>query len=85
MRWVGGGGGVCFFQTHSRDQGSLFLVIFAMYFYVIGRVRFFQTHCREQESLFLVIVAMHSDLTGRGGGVWFFQNRPVNQLTTPVG
>ena len=32
-----GGGGVRFFQTHSRDQGSLFLVIFAMYFNVMGR------------------------------------------------
>ena len=62
------GRGVCFFQTHSRDQGSLFLVIFAMYFKVIEeRVRFFQRHCREQESLFLVIVAMHFDLIGGGG------------------
>ena len=34
---MGRGWGVCFYQTHSRDQGSLFLVIFAMYFNVIGR------------------------------------------------
>ena len=32
-------GGVCFFQTHSRDQGSLFLVIFAMYSNAMGRGR----------------------------------------------
>ena len=71
---MGRGGGLCFFQTHSRDQGSLFLVIFAMYFKVIEeRVRFFQTHCREQESLFLVIAAMHSDLMGRGGGYGSFR------------
>ena len=69
---MGRGGGVCFFQTHSRDQGSLFLVIFAMYFKVI-----------EERVRFVVIVAMHFDLMGRG--VWFFQNGPVNRLTTPVG
>ena len=34
---MGRGEGGCFYQTHSSDQGSLFLVIFAMYFNVIGR------------------------------------------------
>ena len=68
------GRGVCFFQTHSRDQGSLFLVIFAVYFKVIEeRVHFFQTHCREQESLFLVIVAMHFDLMGGERGYGSFR------------
>ena len=61
--------GMWFFQTHSREQGSLFWVIVSMYLlWWEGGVWLFQTHRREQGSLFLVILAMNSNLTGRGGG-----------------
>ena len=62
-------------QTHCRGQGSLFLVIFAMYSNVMeGGGCFFQTHSRDQRSLFLVIFAMYSNAMGRDRGVMFLSD-----------
>ena len=73
---------ILFFQKSNREQGSLFLVIFAMYGYskLMGKggggVCFFQTHCREQGSLFLVIFAMYSNVMG--GGMFLSDSAEIN-------
>ena len=48
---MGRGGGVGFFQAHYREQGSVFLVIVAVHYELLGRGIWFFVYCREQKSL----------------------------------
>ena len=71
MWWEGGG--VCFFQTHCREQGSLFLVILAMYSTVMGRGYVSFRLIVENKDHYFSDISHVFKCDGKGGGVCFFQ------------